>query len=347
MKVRPAEAESFLAAPAEGIHGVLLYGPDSGLVRERAHALTKCIAGRTDDPFLVAELGPADISEDPARLNDEARALPFGGGRRVVRLRAAGDGTANALEGALGALAGAEGPAPSLIVVEAGELTPRSSLRRLFEGAPTAAAVPCYLDEGAGLTRLIADTLAEDGLEAEPDALAWLAANLGADRGVTLSELAKLALYRAGEKAVTLEDCRAVIGDAAAHDIEDAAFAAGEGDAAALETALGRAFQEGINPVSVLRAAQRHFQRLHLVAGRVARGTPLDTAVKGLKPPVFFKLAPRFRAQARAWSPARLATALDLLTEAEIQSKSTGQPERLICRRVLMRIASAARAGRN
>jgi DNA polymerase-3 subunit delta len=59
---------------------------------------------------------------------------------------------------------------------------------------------------------------------------------------------------------------------------------------------------------------------------------------------VFFKLADRFRAQARSWTPERLATALDLLTEAELGAKSTGQPDRLICQRVLMQIATAARA---
>ena len=59
---------------------------------------------------------------------------------------------------------------------------------------------------------------------------------------------------------------------------------------------------------------------------------------------MFFKLTERFRAQARSWTTERLATALDLLTEAELGAKSTGQPGHLICQRVLMRIATAARA---
>ncbi len=346
MKVAPARAEAFLSNLGADCHGVLLYGPDSGLVRERARTLTRAVAGTADDPFLIAELSAAELRDDPARLADEAAALAFGGGRRVVRLRGAGDGASKAVAGALEALAAGEGPPPSLLVVEAGELGPRSSLRRLFEGEDAAAAIACYPDEGGGLERVIEKTLEKHGLKASSDGLAWLARTLGADRGVTLSEIEKLALYCAGSKTVTLEDCRAVVGDAAAHELEDAVYAAGGGDSQALDRALDRAFREGANPVTVLRAAQRHMQRLHLVAGQVAGGMTLDAAVKGLRPPVFFKQADRFRAQARVWSVDRLATALDLLTEAELGAKTTGQPDRLICQRVLMQIASAARHGR-
>jgi DNA polymerase-3 subunit delta len=343
VKIPPARAESFLAGIGDDIHAVLFYGPDSGLIRERGRALSVKTAGSNDDPFLMAELTAADLRDDPARIADEACSLAFGGGRRAVRVRGAGDGVTQAVAGAIELLGDGSGPPPSLIIVEAGELGPRSSLRRLFEGADHSAAIACYLDEGAGLERVIEDALQGHGLRAGTDALAWLARTLGADRGVTLGEVEKLGLYCAGAKEVTLEDCRAVVGEAAAHELEDAVYAAGGGDATALDRALTRAFQEGVSPITVLRAAQRHIQRLHLVAGQVAAGGSLDAAVKGLRPPVFFKLADRFRAQARNWTPDRLATALDLLTDAELGAKTTGKPDRLICQRVLMQIATAAR----
>lgn len=343
MKVPPARADSFLAGIGDDIQAVLLYGPDSGLVRERGRALSEQITGSADDPFLIAELTAADLRDDPARLADESCALAFGGGRRAVRLRGVGDGATKAVASAMELLGSSDVPPPSLIIVEATELGPRSTLRRFFEGADNGAAVACYLDEGTGLERVIEDALRNHGLSVERDALEWLARTLGADRGITVQEVEKLALYCTGAKKVTLEDCQAVVGDAAAHELEDAVYAAGSGDAAALDRALSRAFQEGINPITVLRAAQRHMQRLHLVAGQVAGGGSLEAAVKGLKPPVFFKLADRFRAQARNWDPGRIETAIDLLTEAELGAKSTGRPARLICQRVLMQIAIAAR----
>ena len=352
MKVKPAEADRLCAAPAADLLALLLYGPDAGLARERADAAVRAVAGSLDDPFLVAALAAADLADDPARLMDEALSLAMGGGRRAVRLTGAGDARdlAQRLEAVLEAMGaggtGGTGPAPSLLVVEAGALAPRSALRRLFEGAKRAAAIPCYLDDAEGLERLIRRTLSAHGLTPTPDALAWLAGRLGADRRLTRAELDKLALYCAGGSEVTLEDCAAVVGDAADNGLEQAAFAAAGGDAAALDLALSRSFREGVGAVAVLRAAQRHLQRLHRVAAEIAAGKPPDAAVRALKPPVFFKTADRFRAQARAWPPGRLADALALLTEAEIRCKSTGQPDRLLAHRALMRIAQAARRGR-
>ena len=36
MKIQPARAEAFIAKPDPTIRAVLFYGPDAGLVRERA-----------------------------------------------------------------------------------------------------------------------------------------------------------------------------------------------------------------------------------------------------------------------------------------------------------------------
>ncbi len=347
MKIQPARADRFIKAPGDEVVAVLLYGPDDGLVRERAETLVRAVAGSLDDPFLVADVAPGDLRDDPARLADEARALAFGGGRRAVRLRGASDAVSEAVKNALATLSDGDGPSPSLVVVEAGELAPRAKLRKLFEEAARAAAVACYLDDGRNLAQVIAEILASHKLKPAPDALAWLTQHLGADRRVTRSELDKLALYCYGRSEVTVEDCAAVIGDASASDLDQAIFAATGGEFAVLEATLARAFREGVSPIAVIRAAQRHLQRLHQVAGAMVAGTPLDSAIKGLKPPPFFKVADRFRAQARTWPVAHVAQALALLSDAEVRCKTTGMPDQLICARALMQIAQAGRRARH
>ncbi len=346
MKIAPRGIDGFLRKPGDEIAAVLIYGPDEGLARERAETLTRVIAGRTDDPFLVTEITPTDLKSDPARLLDEAASLAFGGGRRVVRLRGAGDGDAATLKAALEVLGAGAAPAPSLIVVEAGELSPRSRLRKLFEDDKAAAALPCYLDDGRTLEDLIADSLRKQKLRANTDALGWLVQHLGADRRVTRGELEKLSLYCAGRSEVTLDDCIAVIGDASATDLDQAVFAAAGGDLDILDTSLARAFRDGVNPITVIRAAMRHMQRLHQVTGAVAQGANMDGAIKTLKPPPFFKVADRFRAQARAWPPRQVEDALALLSDAELRCKTTGMPAELICSRAMMQIAVAGRRAR-
>lgn len=340
MKLSTREVDRFLRAPDPAVRAALVYGPDGGLVRERALALVAVVAEDPADPFRVAELNSADIRSDPARLGDEAAALSFGGGRRAVRVRDADDGVAPVFKDFL---AGAIGD--SLVVVEAGDLPARSALRKAFEAAPHAAAVPCYRDDERSLPTLISQVLRDAGQQGSPEAIAYLAANLGGDRQLTRRELEKLTLYVGDRGRVELEDAQACVGDTAALSLEDLAFAVGAGDVAGADRALARSLQEGANPVAALRAVARHIQRLHLAAGHVARGTPAAQAVKQLRPPVFWKLASGFETQVRSWSTPELGRALGRLLEAERACKRTGAPAELLCEQALLSIARAAVRG--
>ena len=327
----------FLVNPKPGIACVLIYGPNRGLVSTRADTLVGSVADDPGDPFRVTVLEPESLKSDPARLADEANALSMTGGRRVVRVQGATDAQAQAFEDLLAG----QGCA-SLVVVEAGDLGPRSSLRRLFEKTATAGALPCYADEGGSLAAVIKDTLAAQGLTASRDAMVYLAGNLGADRLQTIAELEKLALYMGGPGTVELADAMAAVGDSAASGLDDVVYAAAGGDRAGLDRALVRAYAGGTHAVGVLRACARHLQRLHLAAAMIARGTTPKQAMGSLQPPVFFKLTGAFREQLRLWSPARLADAMVLVSEAEADCKTTGLPAEALCSRALMRIGQAA-----
>jgi DNA polymerase-3 subunit delta len=347
VKITASRAEAFLGRLEPAVVAVLLYGPDSGLVRERAERLAKSLIGEASDPFRLVELSASAVNADPARVSDEAAAIPFTGGPRVVRVRGAGDTVFPALEGFLDHPPPGGGGA-ALVLVEAGDLGPRSPLRRLFEGAGNAAAVPCYSDEGAALARFITKALSDQRVKLAREALDYLVANLGGDRMVTRQELGKLALYAGDGGEIGIEDAMLSVGDSSALTLDDVAFAACGGDVAALEKGLERVFLEGVAPVRVLRAVARHLQRLHLVAARRAAGDRAEDAMAALRPPVFFKSKPAFRAQIALWPPARAAEALSLVTHAEIDAKRTGMPAELLCRHALMTVAErAARAGQS
>lgn len=341
MKLAAGRIEAFLRRPDPAVRGVLIYGPDRGLVRERADGLSRLLLGEPPDPFRLCELSPAAIKDDPVRLADEMASLSFTGGGRVVRLRDAGDAAASAIAAALETADGAE----ALLVVEAGDLAKRSSLRLLFEAAGNAVAIPCYADDEAGLAALAATMLADAGFSLSPDASACLAASLGGDRAMSRGEIEKLILYMeaGGSGTVGIDDVLACVGDSREASLDAVVMAAHGGDVAALDRALDLAYASGIHPVAVLRAAARHVQRLHLAASLVAAGKSLPEAMASLRPPVFYKLQDAFRAQLRLWPPARLAQALGLITQAELECKATGAPAEALCARVLWQIATAAR----
>ena len=90
MKLTAARINSFLQKPDAAARAVLIYGPDAGLVRERADELAKKIVPDFNDPFRVSILTGSMVADDPARLMDEMAAQALGGGRRLVRVTAGG-----------------------------------------------------------------------------------------------------------------------------------------------------------------------------------------------------------------------------------------------------------------
>ncbi len=338
MKITGAKAEGFLKNPPTAIRAILVYGPDGGLVRERANRLLMLAVPDLSDPFRVAELSPAILKDDPARLSDEAAALSLTGGRRAVVVRDAADSVAGPFQDFLARPIG-----DAMVVAEAGDLGPRSSLRKLFEGADNAAALPCYADEAESLRQVIAEELRADGLTATPDALAFLISHLGGDRRLTRSELRKLALYMGAPGQVRLEDAVACIGDTAALSMDDLSLSTADGDHATAQRVLDRLLREGGNAITVLRALSRHFQRLHLARGLTEQGKSADQAMAALRPPVIFHAADRFRRQLGRWPTDRLGRALEMLIQAEADCKTTGMPTEAICSRTIMQLARAAR----
>lgn len=329
MKISPKQADSFARRPDPAVRAVLVYGPDKGLVQERVASLIKSVVDDPSDPFRVADLGGTQVAKQPALIADEAAAMAFGGGRRAVHVRDADDSLAKAagqfLEDPVG---------DGLVILEGGDLDARSKLRQAFEKAKAGAALACYRDDARSLPGLIQETVKGHGLDISREAVETLAANLGGDRLVTRSELEKLVLYKGGGR-IELADVQACVGDTAALTLDDIALACADGDIPELERAFDRALQEGANPVQPLRAAARHFQRLHVVVG----SGDVEGAMERLRPPVFWKHKARFKSQADAWTPALLGRALDRLLEAEGRVKSTGLPQETIAARALMEIA--------
>ncbi len=337
MKLPAGRVEAFLRRPDAEIRAVLLFGPDAGLIRERADALGRTVAADLRDPFRVADLTGAALAADPTRLYDEAAQISLMGGRRLVRVREIGDAQSAVFSRFL-----AHPPDDALVVVEAGDLPSRGALRRLFDDSAGGVAIGCYPDGARDLAEVIRETLATHRVTASRDTIEFLTAHLGGDRLLTRAELEKLTLYAGEGGRIELDDARESIADSAAISLDDAVLAAAEGDAAAFDRALSRAFQEGEAPVSVIRAALRHLQRLHALSVRLANGEPAESALRAARPPIFFKQQDSFRRQLARWREPQLRRELDALVEAEARIKSTGMPAETACRAALSRLAQAA-----
>jgi len=341
VKLSGGDLQNILKAAKPSCTHFLLFGPDAGQVRELAKELTAKFAGDPSDPFAVTRLTGQEIRVDGAVLHDAAFSLALTGGDCVVVVSEATDAIAPALEDVFSAQA-----CGWPIIVEAGELPPRSKLRKLFEGGKDTAAYGCYSEEGRNLEKVVTGIGQEFGLSLSPDALVLVAANLAGDRMVIRREVEKLCLFAleggGGSKRIEFDDVRKCIGDSRESSIDAIVDAVGEGRQKVVGEILDKAFSEGVAAITVVRAVQKHFQRLQLVNGLVSRGLARDQALGRMRPPVFFKRKESFLRQTSRWNGERLVWALGIITQCEIDCKSTGMPAELLCNRALMRIAFAA-----
>lgn len=342
MKLAGRQIEAFLARPDPAAGTVLLYGADAGLVSERARLLAGRVVEDLDDPFRVSELVGDDLKDSPGRLVEEAQALCLMGGRRLVRVRQAGDLVTPAVRDLL-ALSDQAG----FVLIEAGELGGSSKLRRMVEEARQAVAIPCYREEDRDLAQTVRAVLDARGFKVDPDAAEHLVAHLGGDRMLTRSELEKLALYLDDrtERRVSLADAAAVVGDSSALQLDDVINAAVLGDAPTMEQGFDRLLAEGEPPQRVLRMASLLLMRLLRLHLDAAGGRGLESVVKAARPPIFWKLQDSYLAALRRWEPAALTQGLALLQDAERRCRS-GQPETAVCWAALTSLLRLPRPGR-
>ncbi len=345
MRIRPAELPRFLKSPPSSSRAILIFGPDSSLVRDRAEQLMKTVVDDLHDAFRVSDLGGDQIVSDPARLADEAASVAMLGGRRVVRVRNATEGSTPVFEAFLNQPIG-----DALIVVEAGDLGSRAKLVKLFEGANNASAIACYEESGEAVEDFIANVCAAQGLEPERDAVHELASSLAADRALIRAEIAKLALFvadraLAGKKIrVTRDDVRAATVNAREADVDELADAVAEGNTAKTATLLARSFDGGATAVGLLRAVSMHVMRLHGIVAALDGGAPMESALNEAGRFLAFTRRNALQRQATRWTLSRLNDVVGLFLTAEQQCKDTGMPDEAIASRAILSAAALARS---
>jgi DNA polymerase III subunit delta len=344
-KVRPVvvalrgrEIDAFLARPDPGRPIILLYGPDAGLVRERADALLASAVDDPNDPFSMVKLDGDELSAEPSRLIDEAMTIPLFGGRRAIRVRAGSRSFASGID-----TLAASPLKDCRVVIEAGELRPESPLRKACERAKTAVAIGCYPDGERDLAKLIEDELRVANLRIAPDARASLVSLLGGDRQASRNELRKLVLFAHGKGEVTLDDVVAVVADASELKIDPIVDGAFAGKPELVESEFSKAMIAGTYPGMIISAAQRQAAWLHKTALAVAEGTPASMLLDSGFPRLHFSRKPNVEIALRNFNPARLAAIIDQLATAALEMRKHAPLAAVIAQRTLLSIAVSAR----
>lgn len=337
--LKGGEIDRFLKAPDPARPIVLIYGPDAGLVGERARAVAKAAVADLDDPFSVVRLEGDALASDPARLADEAGTVAMFAARRLIWVKAGDRPFAAAVSPLL-----ANPPADALVLIEAGDLKKNAPLRVEAERSQRTAVIPCYSDGEADIRRLISEEVAVAGLAIDAEAASLLASQLGGDRLASRAEIQKVCLYAHGQGRITTADIEAISGDSQSLGVDEIIDAAAGGEPAALDRLLMRAEASGVAAPQIMAAMGRHLASLHKARVAVEKGTPIDAAADRFEPPLFFRRKAMVQRQLNRWTAARLEKMILRTAEATFETRIKADLAPAIVNRTLMAIAMTARS---
>ncbi len=346
MKLAGVRADNWLKSPPLTCLGALFYGPDAGLSAERAGALAKKFLPESGDAFGLTLLSADDLTGNSARLADEMMAQSLLGDRRLIRLRLSHERSGAAIAKIIKNLDARPQSCAAQLIVEAGDMTPRSAVRKAFEQAEHFAAIACYADSQADIAKLVRSELSSLGIGIEQEALDAFCPLLEGDRRLARSEIEKLALYKGygheqGAK-VSLKDIKEIAAGAGADSLDDIVYAALSGRVQFMDASLRRALMGKTSPHAVLAALQRHIVRLHQAASLMSKGKSQDEAMRALRPPVFVMRKREFAETLRIWPMTALSKAIKQSAEVERSMKSTGAPTEALLGRLLLALSGYA-----
>lgn len=305
------------------VRGVLIYGPDAGQVDEYSD---KAISKLSIDKDNLFALDASELSDKQEALFAESCTPSMFGGNKMVLISNASDSCAKFISELL-----AHPGLCATVIVAAGDLRSGGGLRTLFEGGDNLAALACYADDARTLSALIRDDLTAAGImRIHPDAMAYMTAHLGSDRGVTRGFLTKIALYVDDKKTVDLEDVEKCLPDSAAVDIDDFLYSLTAGHIAQTMTALDRLLYINTEPNMLVRMLDGHFKKL------------LTAVVDGQLPRLFWKVADKFNNAVKIWPVDEITAVLARLNELEKQFRTKGMPGEVLLRDFALKLSVRA-----
>ncbi len=346
MKITGSRQDRFLGSPPEEIIGVLLFGPDRGRVKSRGAALAHVFVPDVDPTFGSTLITADDLSSDPAKLADEMSAMSLLGGGRLVRLRLDHERQASAISKLIKGFDTDPTRAEAKLIIEAGDMTTRSAIRKAVEASKHFAAIACYAANANDLREQMRDGLGAHNIKITPDAVEnWLPLIEG-DHALAAGEIEKMALFKGYGSVegatVTLEDIQAIAAGGQSASIDTIVTESLTGQIDAMDASYRRAVAGKVSPIGILFGLQRQLMRLTEASIAMDSGQPKGQAMKGLRPPVFMMQERVFSQQLDIWGLRMLQRSLLECQNAERASKTAGAPIDSIVSRLLLALAGYA-----
>ena len=311
----------------------LIYGQNKGLIKEKIDQI-KNFFNKKNENVEIVKLDNDDITKNPEKLYNEFNTFSLTGNKKLLHVLNTKDNLINSISETIN-------PNPScLVIFESEKLTPKSKIRKLFEKEKTLGILACYYDTENDVKELVEKAFKNNNIPISTNLKSILVSHLGTERNIVKNELNKIILFLKNKKEFNDKDILNCLSDNHYFNFEDLNYSISSGNLIYLDKIINQLYLEGINPIALLRATSRHFQKILFINEKIKNGLNMNDSLKLLKPPIFFLYINQFRQHVKSWRINLCHKTIERIFDAERLCKLNSKISMIICWRTLRNIAS-------
>lgn len=273
MKIQANRVDDFIRGFGDDVRGVLIYGPDSGLVQIRKQEILQKVLPNYKNSLSLINIDSSILKDKPNIISDEYNSSSlFGGDKKIILI----DGAENSISKNLENIFNKQQNTQNFIIITADDLDSKSALKRFAEYNEFFGSLPCYKDDVNSIMQLVSSKLRNNNFKFATDVVRYLAESFGGDRLVIMNEIDKLIIYKGDDKNISLEDVSVCIKDNSESDVGEFVnnLASLNFDKAFKE--LQNLYSDGVVPIIIIRSVIGYFLKLQLFKYQLKNGLSFD-----------------------------------------------------------------------
>lgn len=335
MKILPRQNRTFLEKDYKNYSAILIFGSDTSLVLNHISSIeTNLFSTQDDSSFSKITLQYEDTEKDPSLLQHELFSTNLLCTQKLIIV----ENTPKSINSAIKQII-LEIETQHIVIFRAGELSPSSGTRKLFESTKNLAALHCYASDDTSVKTLLLKKITENNVSIDSELINFISNNIRGDHHTILSEIEKIISYTKENNGISIDEATQIISnpseknsyDPLIHSIINRDFILAEQE-------LEKLTSSGIHLVAIARNIANYFVKLLKVQTLIKQGTQEKFAIDSIKPPIFFKNITYFKKGLDQFSVRKISYIIYEITNLEIEYKTKNISANLIWERFFYKI---------
>ena len=321
----------------EGFIGILVYGPNEGLVKDQIDKIVKNYL--TKDNYEKINFNGKDLDNDPLSLDNIIRTVSMFYTSKVVIADAIKDKHISIIEDIA-----SNAPQQVTFIIREGNLSKSSKIRKLFENNHNCFSLACYEDDARSIMKTIDEFMQKSNILINRDVKNYLLQSLSNDRMISKQELEKIEIFSKNTDGnIKLEEVKYLLNDTSSQNLNKMNENVMFGNAPKSSKIINKLLTEGASPISLIRSLINYLLRIQQTKIEMKKGNNFEQSIKALRPPVFWKEKDNFQKHCLKWPLQEIESNLSKLLETEISCKLNSKLANLNCEKSILLLASNGR----